>query len=134
MKIRVKMFMVVLPLIIVPLVLTEISSYFSAVNGVTRLERQLLGFKLGELERFANSQWSLLEENNFTGNSDMVAAAKKAIEQYSRSIILSDTEIIFSIDKNGKIGMESAPVGLLSGETPALLQVLAAENKGCNPP
>ena len=79
--------MVVLPLIIVPLVLTEIASYYSAVNGVTRLERQLLGFKLGELERFVNSQWALLEENNFTENSDMVDAAKKAVEQYCKSII-----------------------------------------------
>jgi class 3 adenylate cyclase/HAMP domain-containing protein len=130
MKIRVKMFMVVLPLIIVPLVLTEIASYFSAVSGVTRLERQLLGFKLGELERFVNSQWTLLEENNFTQNKDMVEAAKKAIEQYGKSIILTDTEIIFSIDKNGKISMASSPVDLLETETPALLRLLAAENKG----
>lgn len=130
MKIRIKMFMVVLPLIIVPLVLTEIASYFSAINGVTRLERQLLGFKLGELEKFANSQWSLLEEYNFTGNRDMVEAAKKAVEQYGRSVILSDTEIIFALDKNGKICMASSPVGLLDAETPALLHILDAENKG----
>jgi class 3 adenylate cyclase/HAMP domain-containing protein len=124
------MFMVVLPLIIVPLVLTEAASYFSAVNGVTRLERQLLGFKLGELERFANSQWALLEDNNFTGNRDMIEAAKKAVEQYGRSIILTDTEIIFAIDKNGKISMASSPVGLLEAETRILLQILAAENPG----
>jgi len=130
MKIRIKMFMVVLPLIIVPLVLTEAASYFSAINGVTRLERQLLGFKLGELEKFANNQWSLLEEFNFTGNSDMVEAAKKAVEQYGRSIILSDTEIIFALDKNGKTHMASSPVGLLEVETSVLLHVLAAENKG----
>ena len=130
MKIRIKMFMVVLPLVIVPLVLTETASYFSAVNGVTRLGRQLLGFKLGELEKFANSQWELLEDNNFTGNKDMVDAAKKALEQYGRSIILSDTEIIFSADKNGKTGIASSPVGLLETETPELLKILAAGNKG----
>jgi class 3 adenylate cyclase/HAMP domain-containing protein len=130
MKIRIKMFMVVLPLIIVPLILTETASYFNAVNGVTRLGRQLLGFKTGELEKFANSQWALLAENNFTENQSMIEAAKKAVEQYGRSIILSDTEIIFAIDKNGKPGMASSPSRLLDAETPALLKALAAENQG----
>ncbi|MDR0300774.1 MAG: HAMP domain-containing protein, partial [Treponema sp.] len=130
MKIRIKMFMVVLPLIIVPLVLTETASYFNAVNGVTRLGRQLLGFKLGELEKFANSQWTLLAENNFDENQGMIEAAKKAVEQYGRSIVLSDTEIIFAVDKDGKTEMASSPPGLLAAETPVLLQMLAAENRG----
>ena len=64
MKIRLKMFLVILPLIIVTLALAETASYFNAVNGVTRLARQLLGFKLGELEKYADNQWSLLVENN----------------------------------------------------------------------
>jgi len=59
MKIRLKMFLVILPLIIVPLALAETASYFQAVNGITRLARQLLGFKLAELEKYANNQWSL---------------------------------------------------------------------------
>ena len=87
MKIRLKMFLVVLPLIIVPLILAQASSYYHAVNGVTRLARELLGFKMGELEKFANSQWSLLIENDFAGRPEMVEAAKKALEQFSHSIL-----------------------------------------------
>ena len=130
MKIRLKMFLVVLPLIIVPLILAETASYFHAVNGVTRLGRQLLGFKLGELEKFANSQWSLLVENNFAGRPDMVEAAKKAVEQYGRSIILTDSEIIFAVDNYGSIAMATSDPELLPPEKEALFQILTAENQG----
>ncbi|MCL2800763.1 MAG: hypothetical protein FWD28_03280 [Treponema sp.] len=46
MKIRLKMILVIVPLIVVPLILAQTASYFNAVNGTTRLARQLLGFKL----------------------------------------------------------------------------------------
>ena len=131
MKIRYKMFLVVLPLIIVPLILAETASYFHAVNGVTRLARQLLGFKLGELEKFANSQWLLLVDNNFAGKNDMVEAAKKAVEQYGSSIILSETEIIFAVDReSGNTVMASADPGLKENEKYILLQILVEENRG----
>jgi class 3 adenylate cyclase/HAMP domain-containing protein len=133
MKIRLKMFLVILPLIIVPLVLAETASYFQAVNGITRLARQLLGFKLGELEKFANNQWSLLVENNFAGRPQMVDAAKKAVEQYGRSILLSDTEIIFAVDNSGKIAMSAGTASqpeLLPSETERLLQLFGGENQG----
>jgi len=129
------MFLVILPLIIVPLLLAETASYFHAVNGVTRLARELLSFKLGELEKFANSQWSLLIENNFAGRPDMIEAAKKSVEQYGRSIILSGTEIIFALDKDGNIAMAQTKLAssnfkLLPGEKEPLLQILAKENQG----
>jgi len=128
------MFLVVLPLIIVPLVLAETESYFQAVNGVTRLARELLGFKLSELEKFANSQWSLLVDNNFAGRPEMVEAAKKAVEQYGRSILLSDTEIIFAVDKTGKVAMSTNGDGsgqiLLPSETSTMLQLLDREKQG----
>jgi class 3 adenylate cyclase/HAMP domain-containing protein len=127
MKIRLKMFLVVLPLIIVPLVLAETASYFHAVNGVTRLAKQLLGFKLGELEKFADRQWDLLVENNYAGNQDMIEAAKKAVENYGRSIILSDSEIIFAVNDGG-IVMSSREIELLPAEKDAFLRILKEEN------
>ncbi|MCL2264773.1 MAG: adenylate/guanylate cyclase domain-containing protein [Treponema sp.] len=130
MKIRLKMFLVILPLIIVPLVLSQVSSYFHAVNGVTRLARQLLGFKLGELEKFADSQWSLLVENNYASNPEMIEAAKKATEQFGRSILLSDSEIIFAIDKNIDIPMSTSSLALLPEEKTALARILAEERGG----
>jgi len=124
------MFLVILPLIIVPLVLAETASYFQAVNGITRLARQLLGFKMGELEKYADNQWSLLVDNNFAGRPEMVGAAKKAVENYGRSILLSDTEIIFAVDNHGSLVMSTSNPGLLPQETSALLRILNNENQG----
>jgi len=124
------MFLVILPLVIVPLILAETASYFHAVNGVTGLARQLLGFQLGELEKFANSQWSLLVENKYAGSPDMVEAAKKAVEQYGRSIILSDTETIFAVDYNGDVAMSSSQTQILGPEKEELMRLLTAENQG----
>jgi len=124
------MFLVVLPLVIVPLVLAETASYFHAVNGITSLARQLLGFKLGELEKFANSQWTLLVENNYAGKPDMIEAAKKAVEQYGQSIILSPSEIIFAVDKNGDVAISSSDPNLLDGEKEQLMRILQEENQG----
>jgi class 3 adenylate cyclase/HAMP domain-containing protein len=130
MKIRMKMFLVVLPLIIVTLALAETASYYNAVNGVTRLARQLLGFKLGELEKYADNQWSLLVENNYAGNKDMVEAAKKAVELYAYSIVLSDTERIFAVDNAGNIAMATGALEIREREKDPLLRLLQAENQG----
>ena len=130
MKIRLKIFLVVLPLIIVTLCLAQTASYFNAVNGVTRLARELFGFKLRELEKYADSQWALLVENGYAGRPDMVDAAKKAVEIYARSIMLSDTERIFAVDEAGAIAMSSADMDISDDEKSGLLSLLAHENPG----
>ncbi len=129
MKIRLKIFLVVLPLIIVTLSLAETASYFSAVKGVTRLARQLLGFKLGELEKYADNQWALLVENNYAGNPAMIEAAQQSVKSYAQSIVLSSTEIIFAIDRGGKVVMASSPPDLrLEEETPLLSLVESGQS------
>jgi len=124
------MFLVILPLIIVTLALAQTASYFNAVNGVTRLARQLLGFKLGELEKYADNQWSLLVENNYAGRPDMVEAAQKAVEIYAQSIVLSGTERIFAVDGAGNVVMTSAPLEMQEREKAPLLRQLSEENPG----
>jgi class 3 adenylate cyclase/HAMP domain-containing protein len=130
MKIRVKIFLVVLPLVIVSLGLAETASYFHAVNGVTRIARQFLGFKQENLRTYAENQWALLVENNYAGRPDMVEAAKQAVENYARSIVLSDTEIIFALDGSGDPVMSTSPLEIRPEEKAPLLSLLAAEHQG----
>ncbi|MCL1836313.1 MAG: HAMP domain-containing protein [Treponema sp.] len=124
------MFLVVLPLVIVTLVFAQTASYFNAVNGVTRLARQLLGFKLNELEKYADNQWSLLVENNYAGRQDMVDAAQKAVELYARGIILSGSERIFAVDGAGNVVMATSPLELTEKEKGPLLRLLQSEYSG----
>ncbi|MDR3139879.1 MAG: adenylate/guanylate cyclase domain-containing protein [Treponema sp.] len=130
MSIRSKIILVVLPLIITTLFLAEAASYFTAVNGITRLARTFLDFKAEGLEKYAESQWALLVENNYAGRPDMIAAAQKAVEIYARSIILSDTEIILALDEDGAIVMSTSPAGLLPEEKPPLLDLLREGHGG----
>jgi class 3 adenylate cyclase/HAMP domain-containing protein len=130
MKIRIKIFLVVLPLIIVSLCVAEGASYFAALKGVNRITRQFFDFKLGELQKYTENQWALLVENNYAGRPDMVAAAQNAVESYSRSILLSETEIIFALDGEARVAMSTQPLELLSGEAAPLLALLGEENEG----
>ena len=50
MSIRIKIVLIVVPLILATLLLTGVSSYFSASNGITRIAKDFLGFKSEELQ------------------------------------------------------------------------------------
>ena len=71
MSIRLKIILIVVPLIIATLALTGLSSYFSATNGITRIAKDFLGFKADELQSQAQSQWGLLVENNLSTRPEM---------------------------------------------------------------
>ncbi len=83
MSIRLKIILTVVPLIIATLTLTGISSFFSATNGITRIAKDFLGFKADELENQAQSQWSLLVENNLSDKPEMIGATQAAVRGYA---------------------------------------------------
>ena len=128
MSIRLKIVLVVVPLIVVTLLLTGISSYFSASTGITRIAKDFLGFKAQELRNHAESQWSLLVENGLTGKSEMVAAAKAAVESYAKSLIRRPTELIFAIGGDGAVAMGSTEVAIRSAEKAALVALAMAKS------
>ncbi len=128
MSIRLKIVLIVLPLMIATLLLTGISSYFSATNAITGIARDFLDFKAAELQKYAESQWLLLVENNFTENPAMIAATQAAIEAYSNSIVRSKTEIIFALDRETNLAMQTADLTIEEAER-EILQKIVAERK-----
>ncbi len=108
MSIRWKIILIVVPLILATLLLTGVSSYFSASNGITRVAKDFLGFKAQELQNQAESQWRLLVDNNLTGNQQMVSATQAAVEGYARSIVRSATELILAVGEDGSVKMSTA--------------------------
>ncbi|MDR2144714.1 MAG: adenylate/guanylate cyclase domain-containing protein [Treponema sp.] len=130
MRIQVKIFLVVFPLIIVTLTLAETASYFSAVNGVTRIAQTFLGFKASELKKYADSQWDLLVENNYDSRPDMIAAAQEAVISYAGSITLSRTEVIIALDNAGNIAAATSPIETSDDELSLLLPLLDGESEG----
>jgi class 3 adenylate cyclase/HAMP domain-containing protein len=130
MKIRLKIFLVVFPLIIVTLCLAETASYARAVSGVTRIAQQFLGFKAAELKKYADNQWDLLVDNGYDGRPDMVFAAREAVAAYARSIVLSGTEVIFALDGDGGVAMSTSPLELGDDELKAALALLDGDDSG----
>lgn len=124
MSIRLKIVLIVLPLIITTLLLTGASSFFSATNAITGIAKEFLGFKAAEFQKYAESQWLLLVENNMTERPSMVAATQAAIESYADSIVRSATEVIFALDGQLEVAMQTAELTVEEGEREALQQIV----------
>ena len=124
MSIRLKIVLIVLPLIITTLLLTGASSFFSATNAITGIAKEFLGFKAAEFQKYAESQWLLLVENNMTERPSMVAATQAAIESYADSIVRSATEVIFALDGQLEVAMQTAELTVEEGELEALQQIV----------
>ncbi len=130
MRIRTKIILVVLPLIAAPLFILALASIFTARNGITRVATQFVQFKSQELSKYAQSQWSLLQENNLSERKEYVDISRAAIESFARSMIRGDEELIFAVDASGAIVMATSPVAPTPAETRALALLAAPPQDG----
>ncbi len=120
MSIRLKFVFIVLPLLIVALVVGGVSSFYLASNGITRVAVEFFEFKVNEFEKYIEGQWTLLVENNLDGRADMMEAVQAGIEVYARSILRTDSEVIFAVDSQaeGNLVLSTADSSLSDPEQP----------------
>jgi class 3 adenylate cyclase/HAMP domain-containing protein len=130
MKIRSKIILVVLPVLVLALGIAQQASFFAAQSGIMRLAQSFFIFKTSELKKYAEGQWDLLLENNFSGRPEMVEAAKNSVLIYAKSIILTDTEIILALDDSGKIAMSTSPLEISPDESEGIMKILKEEKEG----
>jgi adenylate cyclase len=133
MSIRWKIFLIVLPLIVATLGLTGGLSFFSTRNGITRIAKDFLGFKADQLRKQADSQWSLLVQNNLTEEPDMVSATKDAVQGYASSIVSNPTELILAVAQDGSSVMSTSAVDLSDAEKAALARLAQARTSDLIP-
>ena len=119
MSIRLKIILIVLPLVVATLLLTGVSSYFSASNGISQVAREFLAFKSSQLRKHAESQWTLLVENGLTGRPEMVEATREAVASYAASLATSATELTAAFGADGSVRMATGDLALASGEQEA---------------
>jgi adenylate cyclase len=128
-RIRSKVILTVLPLIVAPLVLLGIASFYAARNGITSVATEFLAFKAEQLSSYADSQWAVLEQNALASRPEFVDLAKAAIASFARSMVRSPTEVILALEADG------TPAFLTSEATPtaseaAALAAIAREPSG----
>jgi adenylate cyclase len=102
-SVRLKIILIVLPLLIVTLVLSSIASSLSARNGITRVAVELLAFKAQDLQGYLQNQWNLLVENDLEEQNVYIQATKRAALSYARSLLSRDTEIILALDSSNRL-------------------------------
>ena len=128
MSIRLKIILIVLPLVVATLLLTGVSSYFSASNGISEVAREFLAFKSSQLRKHAESQWTLLVENGLTGRSEMVEATREAVASYAASLATSATELTAAFGADGSVRMATGDLVLVSGEQEEMASLALAKN------
>jgi class 3 adenylate cyclase/HAMP domain-containing protein len=116
--------------VVLALCVAQEASFFAAQSGLMRLAQSFFLFKVSDLKKYAEGQWDLLLENNFTGRPEMIEAAKKSLLFYSQSIILSDTEVILSMDDEGKIAMSTSSLEISQTEKESIMKILKEEKEG----
>ncbi len=112
MNIKTKIIFIVLPLLIVSMVITATISSFSARSGMTRIALKFMSFKAEELSNYAENQWNLLVNNGLSKNKSYIEVSKSAIKSYAESLIKSDTELIFAVDKDSNLAMSTRRTNL----------------------
>ncbi len=130
MSIRLKIVLVVLPILVVAVVLAGMSSQIAATRAVTRIATEFLDFKASELEKYAESQWNLLVENGVADRPDMAAAAQAGVESFARAIARSSTELIVAVRTDGSLAMRTAAVEATPEETTSMGTVFAGGQRG----
>lgn len=115
MTIRSKIFYVVLPILVAPLVLTLLVGVLSTRNGISNIASKHLTFKSRVLLQYMENQWNLLDNNNFSDNPAYITASKLSIEDYARGLVEQGEEIIFALDENKGIAISSEIVEMNSG-------------------
>ena len=130
MSIRLKIILIVLPLVVAALLLTGVSSYFAASNGISRVAREFLAFKSSQLRKHAESQWSLLVENGLTGRPEMVEATREAVAAYAASLATSTTELTAAFGADGSVLRATGELALASGEQEKVAALAHGEEHG----
>jgi class 3 adenylate cyclase/HAMP domain-containing protein len=112
MSIRLKIILVVLPLIVATILLAGVTSRESARAGITRVAVEALGFKAQELQKYADNQWNLLVSNDLAEQTEYLAVTKLAIESYANTIIRSESELIIAANAEGLVELQTSEINL----------------------
>lgn len=115
MTIRSKIFYVVFPILVAPLVLTLFVGVLSTRNGISNIATKHLSFKSRILKQYMEGQWSLLSDNDLLKNDSYIDASKQSIEDYSKSLVTEGDELIFALDSKGELVMQTEEMQLNEG-------------------
>jgi class 3 adenylate cyclase/HAMP domain-containing protein len=132
-NVRLKIILIVLPLLIFSLAVAGLSSALAARNGLTAIAVEFLGFKAEELELYSNNQWGLLVNNHLTERADLVGITRQSIATHAIQMTRSRTELTMALEDDGSKAFANRPLDLgtiSEAEAKALKVLVASKAKG----
>jgi class 3 adenylate cyclase/HAMP domain-containing protein len=115
MKISSKVLIVVLPLLIFPSILIGLTSYMSAKNGITKVAKEFLSYKVAELYKYCSRQEGILIDTGLASVGDYRELAQRSAEEYAELIKLSETGYFMAFNSGGKVIFPSAKLDSVAG-------------------
>ncbi len=124
------MILVVLPLIVMPVFVIAITSIYTARHGVTGVESEFLRFKAEELQKYAQSQWTILEQNGLSGRPQYVEISKTAVASFAASMIRDAAELVVALDGSGAPAFATSPIAPRPQEARSLADMASRRAEG----
>jgi len=116
MRIAPRIISIFLPLFLVPMIFLTFAATATARKAISAVATDFLQFKAAELDRFAASQYNLLNQNGLSDNPEYIAAAKRAVAEYAGGLVQAPTQLIFAMDASGNIAFSTSSLELSENE------------------
>ncbi|MDR0637655.1 MAG: hypothetical protein LBG27_01920 [Spirochaetaceae bacterium] len=98
MKIRAKLYLVVLPLVSVTVLLAALFSYSASASALEKAALEMLNKKAAWMRDYMNDQAALLVDEGYLGDEYMREAALAGIEKYANDLLQNEAEIVVAFD------------------------------------
>jgi response regulator RpfG family c-di-GMP phosphodiesterase len=102
-RIKLKLILVVLPILIAFLAIAGMTGSYVTRSAVTRLALRNLAFKTEQLSVYAYNQWKLLEKYGYSNRQEFVRAGERAVASFAEAVIRSGTEVVAALDGEGLV-------------------------------
>jgi adenylate cyclase len=124
MRIRAKIILTVLPLLVVTLALSSVTSSLSARSGITRIAMDFLSYKANDLRKYMDNQWSILTTNKLDRDPGFVDVSRRSVLSYARTLVRSPSERIFALDQQGELAIATDAVEIPAEERARLTRLV----------
>ena len=100
MSIRLKIIMIMVPILLFALMLTSTISSLYTKAGLEKLAIQSYSFKSHQFEQFINEQWNLLQENDLSDQESFVQVFYDSLRTHAFALLENKAEMLFGFDKD----------------------------------
>jgi len=112
-RLRFKIYLTILPLVLLVVALSSVLSALEAQTALTRLANRHLAYKAEQLRDFAYNEWNLLESLELTESPEYRKIEETSFNSYALSLLRDKTEQIFIFDD---AGAEVSHMGFFGGQ------------------